>query len=71
MNLDNTAAAPAGSDGDDLLQIEMLIAHRADELSQGAGGGGGTDLIHWIQAEREVLERYLCREQSASVAAGP
>jgi hypothetical protein len=44
---------------DDLEQIEISIAQRADELSLHAGSERGTDLIHWMQAEREVLHRYL------------
>lgn len=65
MNPDNTAALSAGFDGDDLLQLEMRIAQRADELSRSPGSGGGTDLIHWIKAEREVLDLYLCTGPAA------
>jgi hypothetical protein len=55
--------------GDDLLQLEMRIAQRADELRSHAGYPGGTDLIHWMQAEREVLESYLgAREPAAALA---
>jgi len=44
---------------DDLLLIEMRIAQRADELRTNCGCPVGTDLIHWMQAEREVLDGYL------------
>jgi hypothetical protein len=47
----------------------MRIAQRADELRSHAGYPGGTDLIHWMQAEREVLESYLgAREPAAALA---
>jgi hypothetical protein len=52
--------------GDDLLQLEMRIAQRADELRSHAGYPGGTDRM---QAEREVLESYLgAREPAAALA---
>jgi hypothetical protein len=43
--------------GDDLLQLEMLVARRADELSQDDRHRTGRDLMHWLQAEREVLRQ--------------
>ncbi len=43
----------------DLLRLEIQIAKRADMLWQMAGQGRGSDLIHWLQAENEVLGRYL------------
>lgn len=69
MNSENTDAVSVG-DRDDLLQLEIRIAQRADALSQGSGNGGSTDLIHWIQAEREVFEQYLGLGQDAAAAAG-
>ncbi len=43
----------------DLLRLEIQIAKRADKLWQMAGQGRGSDLMHWLQAENEVLGRYL------------
>ena len=40
---------------DDLFQIEIKVAQRADQLSEEAGGGRDRDREHWLQAEREVL----------------
>jgi len=40
---------------DDLLNLEMKIAQRADRLWQDAGRVSGNDLAHWLQAEQEVL----------------
>ena len=45
--------------GGDLLRLEIQIAKRADKLWQMAGQGRGSDLMHWLQAENEVLGRYL------------
>ena len=56
--------------GDDLLRLEMRIAQRADELRLLCGCPGGTDLIHWMQAEREVLEGYLGSREPAAALAG-
>jgi hypothetical protein len=43
---------------DDLDWLELQIARRADELCLQAGIRG-KDLEHWLQAEREIMER--CR----------
>jgi hypothetical protein len=56
-------------EGDDLLQLEMRIAQRADELRSHGGYPGGTDLVHWMQAEREVLEGYLGARDTAAAFA--
>jgi len=50
----------------DLLRLELQIAKRADTLWLTAGQGRGSDLMHWLQAESEVLGRYL---ESDAVAA--
>jgi hypothetical protein len=43
---------------DDLLRLEMLVARRADKLSEEAGNAPGHDLENWLQAEREVFEQH-------------
>jgi hypothetical protein len=43
----------------DLLRLELLVAKRADRLSRMAGCADGGDLTHWLQAERDILERYF------------
>jgi hypothetical protein len=44
---------------DDLLQLELQIARRADRLAQSRGNrcSEEDDLICWQEAEREVLSR--------------
>jgi Protein of unknown function (DUF2934) len=41
---------------DDLLQLELRVAQRADKLSQENGSVRGRDLQHWLQAEREIFD---------------
>jgi hypothetical protein len=40
---------------DPLLELELRVAWRADEISHESGGGRDKDLEYWLQAEREVL----------------
>jgi len=47
-----TAVAPPI---DDLFQLELRVARRADELAAGGGSSRARDLLLWFQAEREVL----------------
>ena len=68
MKPPHTTGGQAGPQEDDLLQIEMLIAQRADELWLDSGGGG-TDLMHWMRAEREVFDSYLAAGQPAAALA--
>ena len=62
-NLMNTAHndpdVPASEVEDDLLHLQLQVAHRADELWRTDGQGRGSDLEFWFRAEREVLERRL------------
>jgi hypothetical protein len=39
---------------DELFQVELLIARRADELAQKYGVNRGHALEHWRKAEKEV-----------------
>ena len=48
----------------DLTKLELRIAKRADKLWQSAGYCRGRDLILWLQAESEVLNRYFGLEQT-------
>ena len=43
----------------DLLSLELRVAKRADKLWQLAGRGRGRDLVHWLQAESEVLGQHF------------
>jgi hypothetical protein len=63
MNTPSTdASAPAVFNDDDrLMQLELRVAQRADELSQESGSVRGRDLEHWLRAEQEIFER--CRGQ--------
>jgi hypothetical protein len=60
----NRVSAPF-RDGD-LLEFELQIARRADTLWRISGYCSGRDLIHWLQAESEVLERRLMGEEPSS-----
>ena len=44
---------------DEMLQVQLLIARRADQLarSRATQSDGNTDLNCWLEAEREVLGR--------------
>jgi hypothetical protein len=52
-----TPSSTARDEGD-LLQLELQIAKRADTLWRRGGCRSGSDLVHWLQAEREVLQSY-------------
>ena len=60
-----TEMAPAPFQENDLLELELMVAKRADRLWRRAGYGRGRDLVHWLQAEREVLGRLFGLEQPA------
>lgn len=70
MKPDKTTPEQIGRGRDTLLLIEMRIAQRADELRLSCVRPVGTDLIHWMQAEREILESVLSprRRRSAFAA---
>ena len=42
---------------DELMQWELWVAHRADELAQKTTPGRDHDLECWLQAEHELLSR--------------
>jgi hypothetical protein len=63
------AKVPATPTFDDLLHIELQVAKRADRLWRRSGYGKGRDLIHWLQAEGEVLEQYFGLMQPAGALA--
>jgi hypothetical protein len=50
---------PASQMEDDLSQLQLEVAHRADELWRREGNGRGSDVEFWLQAEREVIEHRL------------
>jgi hypothetical protein len=50
----------------DLLRLELLVAKRADRLWRMAGCASGRDLLHWLQAESDILERYFMAERQKS-----
>jgi len=49
----------------DLTRLELRIAKRADKLWRSAGYCRGRDLIHWLQAEREVLKGIFLPDRPA------
>jgi hypothetical protein len=48
-------ALPPPSRRDEFQHVQILIARRADELSQTGRKGQAHDLEYWLQAEQEVL----------------
>jgi hypothetical protein len=51
--------APASGLEDELSQLQLQVALRADELWRNSGRGRGSDLEFWLRAEREVMEKRL------------
>lgn len=45
--------------GDDLFNLELAIARRADELARTHGGKGGLNLHCWCLAEREIFGKSM------------
>jgi hypothetical protein len=70
INQDNTIPGARTFRERDLLRIELQIAKRADNLWRMAGRDRGSDLMHWLQAESEVLGRYLGSEEQADTILG-
>ena len=50
---------PAAPMEDDLSQLQLEVAHRADEIWRREGNGRGSDVEFWLRAEREVMEHRL------------
>lgn len=59
------ARLPESFSEGDLTRLELQIAKRADKLWRNAGFCRGRDLVHWLQAEGEVLERYVFSGRTA------
>jgi hypothetical protein len=57
---------PAPCQEGDLLRLELLVAKRADRLWKMAGCGRGRDLVHWLQAESEILNQHFGLEEHAA-----
>ena len=58
---------PANSD--DLVQLQLRVARRADELARGGDSTRSRDLQLWFQAERDVFAPSQPKE-IATTAAG-
>ncbi len=66
----DTSATAVLNEDDRLLQFELKVAQRADELSQASGSVRGRDLEHWLRAEHEILERCRSGLKPGLAAAG-
>jgi len=57
-------------DNPDLLQLEVEIARRADELADHVASGSRveTDRDCWLRAEAEVLTRSLSQRRCSAAA---
>jgi hypothetical protein len=53
------ASSPMAFTEDALLQLELKVAQRADQLSQESGSVRGQDLQYWLRAEQEIFENCL------------
>jgi hypothetical protein len=52
------------SERDELLELEISVARRADALWKDTGHCRGKDLVLWLQAEAEVFERRRVRARA-------
>jgi Protein of unknown function (DUF2934) len=53
----------------ELMLLELQVARRADSLLRDSGGAKGSDLVHWLQAEDEILGRYRADHHPAEAMA--
>jgi hypothetical protein len=60
-----TEVASALAD-EELFQLELRIAQRADQLSRGGNSTPGRDLEVWFQAERDVFAENKTKRTAAS-----
>lgn len=51
------------------MLLELQVARRADSLWRDSGGAKGNDLIHWLQAEDEILGRHRADDHPAEAIA--
>ena len=49
------SGAQAAFSEDDLLQLEIQVAQRADILARQTERVADKDMSHWLQAEREIF----------------
>jgi hypothetical protein len=54
---------------EELERLELRVARRADSLCRDSGGTMGSDLVHWLQAENEILGRYLADDHPSQAMA--
>lgn len=50
---------------DDLIELELRVARRADELARSAGTNTALNLRHWLQAEQEILQPLMDQDRSS------
>ena len=55
MTAELPVRSPATSLDDELMQLELRVARRADELARGIDFSRVKDMLIWFQAEREIL----------------
>jgi hypothetical protein len=61
-----TSFAPTTED--ELMDFQLRVARRADELSQSRGRHTQSDLERWLDAERDVLASFVRITRSPSQA---
>lgn len=58
----SAAGTTAPAWDDELFQLELRVARRADQLANGRGSSRGRDLETWFEAEREIFPLDVARE---------
>jgi hypothetical protein len=53
---------------DELMDFQLRVARRADELSQSRGRHTQTDLERWLDAERDVLASFTLISRTSAPA---
>jgi uncharacterized protein YqeY len=61
----DSAHSPEG----ELMLLELEVARRADSLWRNSGSAKGSDLVHWLQAENEILGRYMAEDHPSEAMA--
>ena len=55
MTAESPTVTPVAALDETLIQLELRVARRADELARGIDFSRVRDLLIWFQAEREIL----------------
>lgn len=65
------ATSSSVPEADPLLDLEMRVARRADELARSQAMPTGLNLHCWLVAEAEVLRQHAAKLTAAALVATP